>query len=686
MNRIGIFAMYDEDGIVDDYRIYLIKEIRAVVSRLIIVVNGDLRRESIAQIKDYTQEIVLREDKGYDCTAIKEILQDYIGWDQIKEYDELVWANDSVFGPFVSFHAMIENMKSSDGDFWGITEQESVVNTFPVQKYDKKYLPHHIQPYVLFVRGNLLHSNDFIAFWETMPLINDYVDAIVHYELRFTQFFEERGYVGEAYVKNLVGDAKEPEKNDIWIMNHPFSMISQNNLPLIKKKCFSRNHDDLLGYSVGEDAYQILDYLTENTDYPVDYIWKYLIRVMNPADLNRTLKLKYVLSVSASAHHWDCKKKAAVIAHVNYDDLVEESFDYLKNVPEEIDIFINTKKNSTRDKIHQCIEHYNMKNCQVIMIGERGREIRGLLIESKEVFRKYEYICFVHDKKTTGNLINPLLGQKYMELLWENTLKSKDYIYNCLSLLEENKCLGVLVPPPPYHDNNLGGISDYWANNYKTTKALTKRLRIKCKMEENVSPLTLGTTFWCRTDALRPLSEHPFREEDFPEEPVAMDGTLNHAIERVFSFVAQSQGYATGTIMNEEFSALYLKTYQNLLYSFLMELTNKHGRLALSDVYHIPNDLWQLVETREKLFVYGVGKNAGIMIGILEEMNLVIAGCIVSDGHKDKDFFCGYKVYELSELELNPIAMGIVVAVYDHNAIIEGLNERGMYAYCLMKM
>lgn len=676
VKRIGIFAMYDEDGIVDDYRLYLIREIKLVVSRLIVVVNGCLDANSIARIGTYTDEVVFREDKGYDCTAIKEIITDYVRWDGFKDYDELLWCNDSIFGPFVSFSQMIEDMDACKCDFWGITRQAAFLSGYEI--------PEHIQPVFWVTRSRLLHSEEFRKFWDELPEITDYASAIDDYELRLTQFFESNGYVGASYV-DVFGDKEHIQENDLGIMNHPYSMLAVNHLPAVKKKCFTRNRHDLLAFSAAEDSIRILDYITKNTDYDTDYIWKYLIRVMNPASLNEALNLRYILSDKICEGQRFFSGKAAVIAHVNYEELVEECFRYLKNIPEEIDLYINTKTESTKEKIYHCIDTYGMKNCKVVTIGSSGREIRGMLMEGKAVFQKYEYVCFVHDKRTTSAQTNPVLGQKYMELIWENTVKSRAYIYNCLHLFEENKYLGLLVPPPPYHDIYLGMVGNYWSGNYRITKSLAEKLRLNCKMEYEISPITLGTAFWCRTDALEPLYDYPFREDDFPAEPVSSDQTLNHAIERIFSFVAQSQGYATGMVMNKEFAEVHIENYQHMAHGLLAEITKGHESILLDDVQHIPNDLWPLVETRKEIFVYGAGANAKRMIQILHRLEISIAGIIVSDSNRTEPSFLEYKVYELSEIELNPESMGIIVAVQNHDSIVRNLNKKGMYAYCLMQ-
>ena len=52
-----------------------------------------------------------------------------------------------------------------------------------------------------------------------------------------------------------------------------------------------------------------------------------------------------------------------------------------------------------------------------------------------------------------------------------------------------------------------------------------------------------GTMFWYRPEALKPLFDLNLTEQDFPEEPLPVDGTIAHAIERLPVYIAWSQGY-----------------------------------------------------------------------------------------------------------------------------------------------
>ena len=47
-----------------------------------------------------------------------------------------------------------------------------------------------------------------------------------------------------------------------------------------------------------------------------------------------------------------------------------------------------------------------------------------------------------------------------------------------------------------------------------------------------------GTHVLVSSDALQPLFDLKLKEEDFPEEPLPIDGTIAHAIERLPVYIA----------------------------------------------------------------------------------------------------------------------------------------------------
>ena len=83
-NRIGIFFLYDPDGIADNSVLYFLKEARPYFKKLFVVANGLLTamsKEAVAKIAD---QILIRENKGYDAWAYKAAI-DNLGWEQIAQ-------------------------------------------------------------------------------------------------------------------------------------------------------------------------------------------------------------------------------------------------------------------------------------------------------------------------------------------------------------------------------------------------------------------------------------------------------------------------------------------------------------------------------------------------------------------------------------------------------------------------
>ena len=101
-NRLAIFVFYDEDGIVDKYVEYLLLNLAKQVQRTIVVVNGKINDISRKKLEVYTPEIYIRENKGYDAGAYKDILTKYLSLNEIKQFDEIVLLNDTFYGPILN--------------------------------------------------------------------------------------------------------------------------------------------------------------------------------------------------------------------------------------------------------------------------------------------------------------------------------------------------------------------------------------------------------------------------------------------------------------------------------------------------------------------------------------------------------------------------------------------------------
>ena len=119
MKRIGIYFFYDQDGIVDEYNLVLLRDLKENLEKLLVVCNGALTPEGKARFASVADEVLLRENQGFDVWAYKEGMAHY-GWSELSRYDELVLLNFSNYGPVYPLAEMFAAMAEREADFWGI--------------------------------------------------------------------------------------------------------------------------------------------------------------------------------------------------------------------------------------------------------------------------------------------------------------------------------------------------------------------------------------------------------------------------------------------------------------------------------------------------------------------------------------------------------------------------------------
>lgn len=682
IKRLGIFQMHDPEGFVDDYIVYLLNDLVKNLSELVIVCNGYMDSLSLDKLKQITSNVFVREDTGFDCTAFKEVLSNYYGWDKIYKFDELVLVNDSCYGPIYAFSNVFDEMEVRNSEFWGITGQQPVSNS-QFANFGN-YLPYHIQPYFLVIRQRMLHSVDFKEFWETLGEINHYSDAVANYELRLTKFFNDRGYSSETYVDSSIYASKNYDDNYIYIAYEGYELISKYKCPLIKRKNFVFPLKFSLILSNGDDASQAFNFIKQHTDYDENLIWSNLLRLYNVADLRNTLHLNYVLPSQVSLSETRrLNRQIAVILNIKYDELIENCAEYFKNIPSDFDIVITTHISNSAKKIEQLLLENEIKNYQIVETNKMENEASALLVTCRDYLMKYEYICFLHDIKTNGIISAPIVGKSYMKLLWDNTLKSRQYIENVIQCFDENRKLGVLVPPIPYHSHYFSEFSETWGSYYSQTKKLSEKLKIKCSMVPDKQPYTLGTTFWCRPTALKALFEYPFEYSDFYLDNESFNGNLGQAVERILAYVAQHEGYYTGSIMTTECASNLNVNYAHMLSGVLDKYIIPDGIFKFADIDTInSSELQKFCNKYKKIYIYGAGMYGTQCIKGLYSRIDSFMGFIVSDGRRNKNNLGDYKIYEWSEVELNE-DVGIILAlskVYQ-NEIIPILESNFFKSY-----
>ena len=103
-----------------------------------------------------------------------------------------------------------------------------------------------------------------------------------------------------------------------------------------------------------------------------------------------------------------------------------------------------------------------------------------------------------------------------------------------LDRMQKDAGLGLVFPDDPH--------LSAWDENLEIAAQLAGRMGLRDPLPPFFS-FPVGTMFWARPQALAPLFDLGLDWNDYPAEPVPIDGTPMHALERLLPFVAQHCGY-----------------------------------------------------------------------------------------------------------------------------------------------
>lgn len=570
MKRLGVLLFFDKDGIADDYILYMLEKFKEHTDELLFICNGDITEDSYDKVSQFVAKIYKRENAGYDAGGWKDFFTGKLDNIDLSLYDEICIFNDSFYGPVYPLSEMFDEMDSrAELDFWGITMHGKA--KAPKDMGIDGCIPVHIQSYFLAIRKTLLSDDRFLKFWEEMENTDNLKGAINNFELMLTKTFEDLGYKWDVYAKaDHLMDNKGLDNYNLSFYTAEY-LLREKRLPFIKRKTLYDSIDLQMIRNAGSVPQKCVELLKNETEYPVDYIKKHLIRVRDVRELYEAFNFDFILP-EQSMNAIKKERSVALIMHLYYPELFSYCAHYAASMPNYADIYITTSRTEYCNEIRSEFAKAGCRNITIIEADNRGRDIGGLIVAARPFFMNYEYVCFIHDKKSLG-MKHPEEGEHFCEMLFRGMLESKGYVENILSLFEKDPFLGVLSPPIPIAGNYLRAHNNLWVtkDNYENMLKIKEMLKLECNISYERDPLTIGSAFWCRTDALKKLMKYEWTYEDFPEKLIG-DKTMPYAIERCFAYVAQDAGYYTGIAYPNRLAEEYFSIYSYMYRSVLKEL------------------------------------------------------------------------------------------------------------------
>lgn len=184
--RIAVFASYSEDNRIADYVIYYLKALRKVVDGIIFVSDNEMEKGETDKLSGIVSKAICHRHGMYDFGSYR------IGYFWALEHGllddatELIFANDSCYGPVFPFETVFDGMDKKSCDFWGLLDSYETA--------------HHLLSFFLVFRKNVFTSKVFHNFVSGFIKQESFWDYVYLYERRFTELLENNRFRSAVYI------------------------------------------------------------------------------------------------------------------------------------------------------------------------------------------------------------------------------------------------------------------------------------------------------------------------------------------------------------------------------------------------------------------------------------------------------------------------------------------------------
>ena len=184
--RVAIFASYNKDNKIADHVVYYLKALRKVVGDIIFVSDNEMEKGETEKLSGIVSKAICHRHGTYDFGSYHIGYSWALEHNLLDEAEEMVFVNDSCYGPVFPFENVFDKMDDKPCDFWGLTDSYETA--------------HHLLSFFFVFRRNVFTSmpfHNFVSGFVRQISREYYVDL---YEKKFTEFLENNGFKSAVYI------------------------------------------------------------------------------------------------------------------------------------------------------------------------------------------------------------------------------------------------------------------------------------------------------------------------------------------------------------------------------------------------------------------------------------------------------------------------------------------------------
>lgn len=250
------------------------------------------------------------------------------------------------------------------------------------------------------------------------------------------------------------------------------------------------------------------------------------------ASLQDTLLYEHLNHLDTQPSHSPIRfPSIATVVHLHYEEVWPDFDGRLGRISLPFTLIVTTNKESP--ELAKRIR-FRFPDAKIVVYPNRGRDVGPFIQLLRDGYLDgYDLVCKVHGKRSVSLGVRAAFGEIWRCSMLNDLLGSDALVQAIVNRFVIEPDLGLIGParfrlPNQYRH----AYKDTWGTNENLTRDLAKKLG--CSKESLKLDFFAGTMFWIRRELLDFLKLLDLSVDSFPNEEGQSDGTLQHALERLF--------------------------------------------------------------------------------------------------------------------------------------------------------
>ena len=226
--------------------------------------------------------------------------------------------------------------------------------------------------------------------------------------------------------------------------------------------------------------------------------------------------------------------RIGVVLHMFYAELAPEFASIFSYLDPAIPIMLTTDTAEKRDQIVQAFSRRTDWTVEVRLVENRGLDVGALVTGFSDRYNDFDLLVFLHSKMTPRSNI----GAGWRRTLLEGLVGSDTVVRSIRAVFETEPRTGMVFCQHYEPIRTWTG----WQRNFPAAKRIARQWGLRLRRQGEMD-FPSGGLFWTRPAAIRPILDLGLVAGDFPPGRETLDGSISHAIERLYALAAERAGY-----------------------------------------------------------------------------------------------------------------------------------------------